>query len=343
MSSLKRIHIISFLVVLAAVLVLVLFVLKPFVNILALGLILAILFRPLYRWFLKKVKYQSLASLLTIAVILLIILGPLYLFGQILFNELLGLYDNYRHGDIVINRAELISHVPEQFRDVVQNITSDINSFVGRISSSALNSVSSILSNVASFIVSFFVLFFIVFYLLKDGDHIKAVLMDISPMAGDQENKLFKRIVASVNGVVKGSFLIALIQGGVATIGFFIFGVPEPLLWGMFTVFAALVPTVGTAISLVPAIAYLFITGNVPQAVGLAIWGVAAVGLIDNFLGPKLIGNAAELHPVLVLLSIIGGVQFFGVLGFLIGPILMAIFVALIDMYRKDFKQYTQE
>ncbi len=342
MSTLKRVHVISFLVVLAVVLILVLFVLKPFVNILALGLILAILFRPVYRWILRYVKYPGVSSLLTVAIILILILGPLWLLGQLLVNELIGFYGHYRDGSIVIDRADVISHVPEQFRDIVGSFTQDLNSFAARISSSALNSVSAILSNVFSFIVSFFVLFFIVFYLLKDGDRIKAVLMDISPMADDQENKLFKKIVAAVNGVVKGSFLIALIQGVVATIGFFIFGVPQPLLWGLFTVFAALVPTIGTSISLVPAVAYLFITGHVPQAIGMAIWGFTAVGLIDNFLGPKIVGNAVKLHPVLVLLAVIGGVQFFGILGFLIGPILMAIFVALVEMYRTDFGEYTR-
>ncbi len=342
MSALKRIHIISFLVVLAIVLILVLAILKPFVNILALGLILAILFRPVYRWFLARVKYPSLSSLLTIVVILVIILGPLWLFGQLVFNELIGLYDHYRHGEIVISRSEIISNVPEQLRDVVENFSRDINAMVGRISSSALDSVTSILSNVANFVVSFFILFFIVFFLLKDGDRIKAVLMDLSPMADDQENKLFKRIVSAVNGVVKGSFLVALSQGIVATIGFFIFDIPQPLLWGMFTVFAALVPTVGTSISLVPAVIYLAVTGHMPQAIGLAIWGFAAVGMIDNFLGPKLIGNSVRLHPVLVLLAVLGGVQFFGILGFLIGPILMAIFVALVEMYRTDFQKYTR-
>ncbi len=171
-------------------------------------------------------------------------------------------------------------------------------------------------------------------------EEFKEVLKDISPISSDHEDKLIDRIVAAVNGVVKGSFLVALAQGAIATIGFLIFGVPEPFLWGLFTVVAALVPTVGTALSLVPAIIYLLITGNTPQAIGLIIWGAAAVGLVDNFLGPKLIGTSTKLHPVLVLLSIIGGLQFFGILGFLIGPILLAIFVALTDMYRKDFKEY---
>jgi predicted PurR-regulated permease PerM len=143
--------------------------------------------------------------------------------------------------------------------------------------------------------------------------------------------------------VVKGSFLTALVQGVIATIGFFIFGVPVPLLWGLFTVLAALVPTIGTALSLVPAVIYLLVTGETGNAIGLAIWGAVAVGLVDNFVGPKIVGSRTQLHPVLVLLSVLGGIQVFGLLGFLIGPIVMAIFVALIDMYRTDFKSYVEE
>lgn len=339
----KKIQTISFLVVLLTVFILVLVIFKPFVNILALALILAILFRPLFRYLLPRVKYPSIASGLTVLAILLMVLLPIWFFGQVIFNEVVSLYERYRDGGFVIDRGQIISTLPDQVQSVVQSVSTDINAFIGRISSQAFASFSSILSNVAGFIVAFFMLFFIVYYLLKDGDKIKAALMDISPMSSHHEDKLFDKIVAAVNGVVKGSFLVALTQGVIATIGFVIFGVPEPFLWGMFTVLAALVPTVGTSLSIIPAVIYLAVTGQTPQAIGLIIWGAAAVGLVDNFLGPKLVGGATKLHPVLVLLAVIGGLQFFGILGFLIGPILLAIFVALVDMYRTDFKEYLHE
>lgn len=340
MPQFKHIQTISFLVLLLVVFIVVLFIFKPFVNIIALAIILAILFHPIYIRLLPRVKYASVASGLTVLLILLIIALPIWFFGQVIFNEIVSLYEKYRNGSFVIDRSQIISTLPDQLQTVVQSLSTDVNSFIGRISSQVFASFSSILSNIASFVVATFMLFFIVYYLLRDGVKIKEVLKDISPISSDHEDKLIDRIVAAVNGVVKGSFLVALAQGAIATIGFLIFGVPEPFLWGLFTVVAALVPTVGTALSLVPAIIYLLITGNTPQAIGLIIWGAAAVGLVDNFLGPKLIGTSTKLHPVLVLLSIIGGLQFFGILGFLIGPILLAIFVALTDMYRKDFKEY---
>lgn len=340
MARSKNIQTISFLILLLIMFVVVLFIFKPFVNILALGVILAILFSPVYRKLLSRVKYPGVAAGLTVLLIILIFAIPIWFFGQVIFNEISSLYERYKSGGFVIDRTQIISSLPVEVQNAVQSLSSDINSFIGRISSQAFASFSSILSNIAGFVVATFMLFFVVYYLLRDGSKIKEVLKDISPMSSDHENKLIDRLVAAVNGVVKGSFLVALAQGVVATVGFLIFGVPEPFLWGMFTVVAALVPTVGTSLSLIPAVIYLFITGNTGQAIGLIIWGAAAVGLVDNFLGPKLVSNSIQLHPVLVLLSVIGGLQFFGFLGFLIGPILLAIFVALIDMYRNDFKEY---
>jgi predicted PurR-regulated permease PerM len=166
--------------------------------------------------------------------------------------------------------------------------------------------------------------------------------MDISPIADKQESILFAKVVQAINGVIKGQFLVALIQGVVATVGFIIFGLPNPVLWGLVTVIAALVPTVGTSLVIIPSVVFLLITGHTGAAIGLLIWGAAAVGLVDNFMGPKLISSSVRVHPVLVLFAVFGGLQLFGILGFLIGPILMAIFVALIDMYRTDFKTYLE-
>ncbi len=343
MAQYKRLQTISFLILMLLVFVVVLVMFRPYVNIIALAIILAILFRPVYLKLAPQVKHPSLAAGLTVLLILLILLVPLWLFGQVIFTEIANLYDRYRAGDFVLDRGQIISSLPTQVQDVVQSFTADVNAFIGRVSSQAFASFSSIISNVASFFVAMFMLFFIVYYLLRDGTQIKKALMEISPMSTAHEDKLVDKIVLAVNGVVKGQFLVALAQGIIATIGFIIFGIPEPFLWGMFTVVAALVPTVGTAISLVPAVIYLAVTGQTPQAIGLAIWGAAAVGLIDNFLGPRFVSSRINVHPVLVLLAVLGGIQFFGFLGFLIGPIVVAIFIALLDMYRTDFRDQIEK
>ncbi len=338
MAHFKRLQTISFLVLLFLVFVLIFQILKPFVNIIALGLILAILFRPLYLWLRSRVKYENLAAGISVLIILLIFLIPIWFFGQVIFNEVGNLYQRYRDGGFIIDKGQIISSLPPQLQTIVQNLSVDINSYIGKLSSQAFSSVTSIFTNIVGFIVAAFMMFFIVFYLLRDGTKIKKAFMDVSPISTTHEDKLFDRIVSAVNGVVKGSFLMALIQGFVATVGLFIFGLPEPFLWGAFTVVAALVPTVGTSISMIPAIIYLLITGHIPQAIGMTIWAAFAVGLIDNFVGPRIVSSRIKLHPVLVLLAVVGGLKFFGALGFLIGPIIMAIFMELVDLYRSDFK-----
>ncbi|HEX3095641.1 MAG TPA: AI-2E family transporter [Patescibacteria group bacterium] len=338
MAQYKRLQTISFLVLLLLVFVLVLFIFKPFVNIVAFGLILAILFGPVHKHIVRAVKNPNLAAGLTILLIMLIILVPIWFFGQIIFNEIGNLYNNYKSGGFVIDKSQIISTLPVQIQNAIQNFSTEINAYIGHISSQAFSYISFIVSNVASFIIAAFMTFFIVFFLLRDGKEIKEAIMDVSPISTAHEDKLFERIVGAVNGVVKGAFMMAIIQGCVATIGFFIFGVPQPLLWGLFTILAALVPTIGTSLAIIPAIIYLLVTGQTPQAIGMAIWGFTAVALIDNFVGPRVVGSRVKLHPVLVLFSIIGGLEFFGPLGFLIGPIVMAIFIELVDMYRTDFK-----
>lgn len=340
MATHKNVQNISFLVLLVGVSIFVLFILTPFFNIIALAFILAILFYPVYQWILKRVSYPSWASFLTLVLILLIIFVPLWVFGQLLWNEASNAITQIRNGELVISRDQIVQSVPQQLQGPIENFSRDLNGLAEKFTSQAFSSATAVLSNVANFVIGFFILLFMVFFLLRDGHTMAQVFMDLSPIASSQEHKLLERIKSAVNGVVKGSFLIALAQGIIATAGFVVFGLPQPFLWGMFTVLAALVPNVGTSLALIPAVIYLLVTGQTPAAIGLTIWGAIAVGTVDNFLGPKLIGNSLKLHPVLVLLAVLGGIKFFGILGFLIGPIVMAVVVELLDMYRTDFKEY---
>lgn len=314
-----------------------------FLKLVAIGAILAILFAPVYKNVVKKLRNEPFAAILTIFLILLIVIVPLYLIGQLLFNQLIDLYNQFRDGGITINRTQLIQDLPPQLRSVAENFFNDISGRLSGFAANAFQGVTGVLSNVAGFVLSFFLVFFTVYYFLRDGDKIKGYFNSVMPLSHEHENLLVKKLSTAINGVVKGTFLVALIQGVVATVGFLIFGVPAAFLWGAFTVLAALVPTVGTSLSLIPAVLYLFITGHTGAGIGLVIWGSLAVGMIDNILSPKLVGKQTELHPLLVLFSVLGGIKLFGFLGFLLGPILMAVFVTLLDIYRTDLKGYLEK
>jgi predicted PurR-regulated permease PerM len=338
----KKLQVITFLALLVLGLIFAGAVIWPFLNIIALAAILAILFLPLMHRIERKVKSKSLAAGSTVLIFVLILVIPIALFGQILFSEISGIARDINSGALTINEDQIIQSLPEPARASVANLTASLSDLGAKYTSNIFASFVAVISNIASFFISVFLLLFTMYYLLRDGHKIKEVVMDISPIADSQEHILFKKVVTSINGVVKGMFLVSLVQGVVATVGFFIFGLPNPILWGLVTILAALVPTVGTSIVIIPAVIYLLITGNTGQAIGLAIWGAIAVGLIDNFISPKLVGSQVKLHPVMVLFAVLGGLHLFGFLGFLIGPILMAIFVALIEMYRTDFKSYLE-
>lgn len=339
----QRLQVASFITLFTVFGLVGIFMFWPFLTLLALGAILAILFLPVHDFLLKKVKNESLAAFLTILVILFIVMVPLYLLGQALFGELVNLYSSYKGGGVGINKAVLLQHLPEQVRVVTENLLLDINQKLSDFTSNAFMGITAIISNVAGFFFGAFVTFFTAYYLLRDGKKLKAYFNTVFPLSETHENLLMAKLESAVNGIIKGQFLVALSQGTVGTIGFLIFGVPQPFLWGAFTVLAALVPTVGTSLALIPAVIYLFLTGHTGAGIGMAIWGAAAVGTIDNIIGPKLIGSRTQLHPLLVLFSIIGGIGLFGVVGFLLGPIFMAVFVTLLDIYRTDLKIYLEK
>lgn len=331
-------QLIGFFALLGVVFIVAFLMVWPFWQMLSLAAILAVLFYPLYIKINTDIASPNLAAITTILIILVVAVLPLWLIGQLLFNELVEVYNKFRLGELVFDQSTLASYLPDQLKSIAQTLSNDINVIISRITGGAFDIVSGIISNIASFFLSLFLIIFMLFFFLRDGAKIRSLAMELSPLSAVYDKALVEKLENAIGGVVKGSFLIALIQGTVATLGFLIFGVPQPILWGSFTVLAALVPTVGTSLAIIPAVVFLFITGHTGSAIGLIIWGGVAVGMIDNIIGPKIVGARVKLHELLVLLSVLGGIKLFGFLGFLFGPIIMSIFVALVDIYRTDLK-----
>lgn len=312
----------------------------PFLKLLAMAGILAVLFWPLYVRLEKKLGNPPMAAIATILILLLILIVPVLILGQMIFTELTGLYNSLR--DVHISQSELLAKLPPQIQPLASEFFTDLGQKVSGFAGNIFSGLSQALSSAAGFFLGLFLVFFTIYYFLRDGKRIQNFVNTILPMSETKENVLVSKLSEAVSGVVKGSFLVALIQGVVATAGFLIFGVPNPFLWGSFTVLAALVPNVGTSLSLIPAVIYLFLVDKTGSAIGLIIWGSVAVGLIDNIVSPKLVGAQTKLHPLLVLFSVLGGLQLFGFIGFLLGPIIMAMFVALLEIYRTDLKKYLE-
>ena len=149
------------------------------------------------------------------------------------------------------------------------------------------------------------------FYFLKDGERIVKRLVAVSPLADSYDEQIMKRVGLVLNSIVRGSLIIALTKGFLTALGFAIFGIPNPILWGVVSALASFIPVVGSSIVIVPAILYLFVTSSYAGAIGFAVWGVALVGLSDNLLSPILMKKGTHIHPFIILLSIFGGLGLF--------------------------------
>lgn len=309
---------------------------RPFWVVLVLGISFSIVIYPLYEWL--RVKMPSwVASLLTVTIFTIVLCGPLLGLGVIIFNQSQDLYQAVVSGKKVDPFLDSLGStvnniLPEGVNFDIQAKTSEFVSYV-------TNNITKIFTTTLSAFFSFILMLLIIFYFLKDGSSWKRAIIVLSPLADRDDEKIINKLSQSVNAVIKGSLLIAVIQGVLMGFGLFIFGVPNAALWGVVTSVASLVPTIGTALVSVPAIIFLFISGQSAHAIGLLIWSVLAVGMIDNFLSPLIVGSKTNIPPLLILFAVLGGISLLGPAGVLVGPLAVSLLYTLISIYRNEFKQ----
>lgn len=329
---------IGFFVLLAIAALVVLKIFWPFWELLAFAVILDILFYPLYKKINDHLQMPNLTAGFVVFIIAIIVAGPVLLIGQQIFYELADFSRSINFDALAGQSGHFINNLPLPLQQLAVTFNADIHAWLSQLTGQAFASLSGLLSSLGWFVGSLIVVAFSTFFLLRDGGKIKDVLKDILPLSAANENILYNRLTLAINGVVKGQFLIVLAISAVSFIGFTIFGLPNALLWSCAMFVAAFVPTFGTSLIWAPAVIFLYASGHVGAAVGLAIWAAASVALIDNVLAAKLISSRVRLHPLLTIFAILGGIVSFGFFGVLLGPILMAIFVALVEIYRTDIK-----
>lgn len=325
------------LILLAITFVLSFLILRPFLFAFTLAIVFAVLFQPLYHKMLKYTfKREALAAFLSIIIIVILIFTPLVFLGIQILREAKDLYISLAEGggkDTILDSLNgLVYNFHQRFPGSPE-FSLDFEQYLKQSLSWILNNLGAVFSNFANMIATVFLFLISLYYLLKDGASLRKKVIYLSPLNDVDDETIIKKLELAMSSVIKGNFVIALIQGTLTAIGFAIFGVPNFILWGTAAAVASLIPTVGTSLVFIPAIILLFIGGQIFSAIGLLIWGVLAVGLIDNLLGPKLIGRGMQLHPLLILLSVLGGLGFFGPIGLLLGPIILSLLFALLDIY----------
>ncbi len=312
---------------------------KPFWIVLVLGASLSIVLYPVYEWFQRRKLPNWLSSFLTVFIFIILLCGPLFGIGILVFNQSQSLYHLVASGG---NTGPFMDSIGNAINKILpEGVTFDLNQKVTDFVSFLSNNIANIFTATLSTIFSFILLLITIFYLLKDGVAWRKELVKLSPLSENYDQKIINRLSQTINGVIKGSVLITIIQGIALGIGLSIFGVPNPALWATVGAIASFIPIVGTAIVSVPAIFFLFVTGNLIGAIGLMVWAIVSVGIIDNLISPLIFSSKIKIPAFIILFAVLGGLSLLGPVGLLIGPLAVSLLYTLISIYRNEFKQDT--
>jgi predicted PurR-regulated permease PerM len=297
------------------------------------GIILAVVLYPIYIRLNKFIKSKNISSLLICIFLFLLIVLPSWFFTPVLINQSFKIYFAAKQTDFV---TPLKAIFPSLFAsdEFSAEIGSVIYSFVTNTANSFVNTLSQMILNFPTLFLQFLVVFFTLFFVLKDKEIIVDYIKSILPFTKDVEKKLFESSKGITISVLYGQVLTGIAQGIIVGIGFFIFGVPNALLLTLLAIAAGVFPIIGTTIVWLPVLIYYFVAGNILSALGIGSFGFIST-IIDNFVRPAFVSKRTDLHPLLILIGMVGGLFFFGILGFILGPLIIAYVLIIIEVYRK--------
>lgn len=318
-------------VILIVLLVLSFFLLKPILMALITGLILAFIFSPIYCRLNAKIKSNNLSATIMCVLLILLIVLPIFFLAPVVLNQAGKIFSSVQD----INFVEIIKEIFPSLFSVTSSgeIGSIIQSFINDSTSNLLSSISKFILNLPLLFLQSLVVFFTFFFVLRDSDKMASYVKSLSPFSKEIEKKLFDSSKAITSSVIYGQVVIGIIQGIITGLGFFIFGVSNALLLTLLACLAGIFPIIGTTIVWIPVAIYLFIEGNTGAAIGVLIFGSIS-STIDNFLRPIIVSKRAKMNSLLILLGMIGGLFLFGILGFILGPLILAYLIIILDLYR---------
>src|SRR5215212_328531 len=324
--------------------------LQPFIEVVLWAIVLVIVFFPVHRRIKARVGSPSWSAVLSCLLVIVVILVPLTLLTFAIVNELANFAQMLQpkpdgSGGAPAAAALLDPNSPYvgplvrwlgQYVDLSrlgsqEFVAERLKGVSGAIAARTLGFV----GGAVGFVVEVFFVIFTMYYLFRDGERLRAAAYEFVPLSDEKAREIFDRTGEVISASVYGVLVIAVIQGVLGGLAFWALGLPSPLLWGVVMIFLSMIPMLGSFIVWVPAAIYLGLTGHWAKAVMLAVWGALVIGSVDNFLRPKLVGERTRLHELLVFFSVLGGLQVFGVLGIVLGPVIVAITIALLDVLRQ--------
>ena len=334
----KTIQLTFFIVLTIGLLVLLFFILKPFLGVIFISGVFAITFYPLYERLIEKFDgRKKLAALAATLLILVFIIIPIAVMSTFLLKEAAGLYNSmafWGGSQGFISQANvLVNKINSLFLPGLIDSQVNLELYARNILNWIIGHFDSIFAAVFGGILNFILMLASLYHLFIFGDKIKKGLLVWSPLSDEHDEEFIQTLRSSVDAVLRGRILVSFIQGVFVGIGFAVFGIGSPVLLGFVGGVASLIPILGTSVVVAPAAVYLFLSHSIGAGVGLLIWGAIVVGLVDNIIPVVFLKDKIKVHPMVVLFSMLGGIEVFGVIGFLIGPVVVSACIALMKIY----------
>lgn len=319
-------------------------IMLPFWGAVFWGVIIAILSAPLQRLLMRRMgQRRTWAALATLAIVLLIVTPPLILVVATLVQEGSGVYARMNSGELNFGRyfQQIVAALPPWFTQLLDrfgignivDIEQRLTSAVAQASQLIATRVLGVGQNTLEFVVGFFIALYLAFFLLRDGPTLALRVKAAIPLQESHKQALAQKFATVIRATVKGNIVIAVIQGILGGLALWVLDVRGALLWAVLMAFLSLLPAVGAGLIWGPVALYLLVTGSVIQGVGLIAFGVLVIGMVDNVLRPILVGKDTRMPDYVVLISTLGGLAVFGINGFIIGPVIAAVFIAVWDIH----------
>ena len=326
-------------VLLVGVSVAFVWILLPFYGTVLWGVIIALLFAPLNRWLLPRMKQRRNLAALTTMLAALVVVLPAVLVGASLAREAAGLYARIESGELrpAQTLRNIFNALPDWLNGLLDRFGLGNFDLLVRKLTEALTQGSQLIASqtvnfgqdVLGIVVSLFVALYLAFFLVRDGASIVRAIRTAIPLPPEDKQELLEQFGTVLRATVKGNLVVALVQGALGGLAFWVIGINAALLWAVLMAILSLLPAVGAGLVWGPVAIWLFASGETFWAIGLVAYGVLVIGLVDNLLRPLLVGKDTGMPDYLVLISTIGGIAVMGINGFVVGPVIAAMFVAV--------------
>jgi len=320
-------------IIVIVLLVLTFFILKPILMSIVFGVILGVIFTPVYGFVLKYVKFKDLSVVIICILLFVIIALPFWFLTPIAIEESFKVYQLVQNVDFIQPLESLFPSFfsSEQFS---LEISSIVSSFVSKTANSMINFLSDLILNFVNIVLQLFVVLFTFYFFLRDRAKIIDYIKSLLPFEKVVQNKLFSNSKAITTAVLYGQIIVGIVQGLIAGLGFFIFGVPSAVILTIMAVFAGIFPIIGTFLIWFPVAVYLLVVGDTFAGLGVLAFGIFSSS-IDNLLRPLIVSMKTKIHSGIILLGMVGGFLLFGVLGFILGPLILSYLLVILELYRK--------